>query len=140
MWRAESGGASQRSLMVLFGWALGLAIGSTLPARSDQERGLAGSMQIHAGADWYRARPEPEERRRGVLRARDVPVGPGARVALRYALVTNGESLAVYAPQPSQELASLVGQPVLVYGKVVDMANEGFGKELWIGSIAASPP
>jgi len=98
------------------------------------------SVEIYAGTDWYRARPEPEEERRGVLRTRDNPAGPASRPALRYALDSGGEVIAVYAPQPSRQLASLAGQVVVVYGKVVDLSNEGFGKELWIGSVRRATP
>ena len=91
--------------------------------------------EIYANADWYRARQEPEKLWRGVLRERDVTVGPASRTALLYTLITENSQLLVYAAKVGRQLASLVGRQVLVRGKLVDLSGEGFGQELWIGSI-----
>jgi hypothetical protein len=123
-----------RSLVILFSAACFAAVSPTW-AGSEQVDALA---QIYAGTDWYRARPEPEEQKRGILRERDAPIGPAARVALRYVLITDKDVIPVYAPEPSQRLAMFVGQAVVAYGKLVDLSKEGFGKEFWIGSIQRS--
>jgi hypothetical protein len=91
--------------------------------------------EIYAGADWYVSRPEQEELWQGVLRERNVPLGPATRAALRYVLVTQDHELGVYAANVERQLASFVGQRVLVHGKLVDLSDEGFGQELWIASI-----
>ncbi len=54
---------------------------------------------------------------------------------MRYELVTDVESFPVYAPDHNRELEPFVGRQVVVPAKVVDLSNEGFGTELWIGSI-----
>jgi hypothetical protein len=91
--------------------------------------------EIYAGADWYVSRPEQEELWQGVLRERNVPLGPATRAALGYVLVTQDRELGVYAANVERQLASFVGQRVLVHGKLVDLSDEGFGQELWIASI-----
>jgi hypothetical protein len=49
--------------------------------------------------------------------------------------VTVDNQFPVYAANVASRLAPFVGQKVFIYGKLVDLTNEGFGKELWIGSI-----
>jgi hypothetical protein len=93
--------------------------------------------QVYTEAGWYRSRPELEKQWRGVLRKHDAPVGPATRGALKYVLITEDSQLPVYAANVDQQLAPFVGRQVLVNGKLVDLANEGFGQELWIGSIKA---
>ncbi|MBD0345175.1 MAG: hypothetical protein ICV63_10210 [Coleofasciculus sp. Co-bin14] len=93
--------------------------------------------QIYSGSEWYRSRPELEKQWRGVLQKRDAPVGPATRDALKYVLITEDSQLPVYAANVEQQLAPFVGHQVLVNGKLVGLANEGFGQELWIGSIKA---
>jgi hypothetical protein len=94
--------------------------------------------QIYAGTEWYRVRQEPEKSLRGVLAKRDVPVGPATRMGLLYILVTSDRLVPVYAANAEHLLAPYVGRPVVVYGKLVDLTNEGYGLELWIGSIEFS--
>lgn len=94
--------------------------------------------EIFAGADWYRARPEPEKERRGVLRDRDAPLGPASRTSLTYMLITDDDKHhPVYAPNLESQLAPYVGRAVIVRGKLVHLGDEGFGQELWIGAIRA---
>jgi len=64
-----------------------------------------------------------------------MPAGPAARTALRYELVTDAESFAVYAPGEGRELEPFIGQQVVARAKLIDLSSEGFGTELWIGSI-----
>jgi hypothetical protein len=91
--------------------------------------------EIFAEADWYLARSEPEKEWQGVLRNRDVLIGPATRTALLYTFVTDDKQLPVYTANIGQQLAPYVALPVIVRGKLVDLSNEGFGQELWIGSI-----
>jgi hypothetical protein len=119
-------------LAVLFAGILWLAVGSGTLSGSEQ----GGTVtHIYEGAEWYRARPEPEEAWRGVLRERDIPTGPATRTSVRYTLVAGEERIPVYAAQAMDQLAFFVGHEVAVRGKLVDLSAEGFGKELWIGSI-----
>jgi hypothetical protein len=136
MVRARCISVSRRGLMI--GGAVYLAFERICWVRAEQGGGPT-VVQIYAGTDWYRARPEPEKEMSGMLRARDGPAGPAARPALRYVLVTESEVIPVYAPQPSQ-LPSFVGQKVVIYGKLVNLVNEGFGNELWIGSVRPLTP
>lgn len=96
-------------------------------------------VTIYAKAEWYRARPEPEQLWRGTLAKRDAPVGPNTRNALKYSLRTGKDDVAVYAAGVEERLASFVDQEVLVRGKLVDLREEGQGKELWIASIRTQP-
>ena len=90
---------------------------------------------IYAEEDWYRARPEPEERWLGVLRQRDVVVGPATRLGLDDELDTGPVRLPVYSAGPGTGLATFVGREVVINGKLVDLSNEGFARELWIGAL-----
>jgi len=90
---------------------------------------------IFAGTEWYCAQPEPERTWRGLLEEREVPHGPATRIALGYSLVTDQGSFPVYSANAEQQLAPFSGLRVMVWGKLVDLSREGFGRELWIASI-----
>lgn len=92
---------------------------------------------VFAQADWYRGRPERETEMRGVLRRREVPLGPAARTALTFVLVADGREIDVYAARAERTLAPFVGRRVVATGKLVDLSSEGYGIELWLASIAA---
>jgi hypothetical protein len=96
--------------------------------------------KINADADWYRDRREREQIRRGVLRKQDVPLGPATRSAQRYVLITGKTPLSIYAPNIDEPLKPFVGRRVEIRGKLIDLGGEGFGKELWIGSIRKIEP
>jgi len=91
--------------------------------------------EIFARADWYLARSEPEKEWQGVLRERDVLIGPATRTALLHTLITEDKQYPVYTAAIGQQVSPYVGLLVIVRGKLVDLSNEGFGQELWIGSI-----
>ncbi|HMR33533.1 MAG TPA: hypothetical protein PKA13_19915 [Geminicoccaceae bacterium] len=99
---------------------------------------MTGMQVVHADEDWYRERPEREGEWRGELRPRHVPHGPAGRPALRYVLVTASGEIAVYDPTSSPLLTRLSGEKVIVRAKLVDLAAEGAGKELWVGEIGAA--
>lgn len=90
---------------------------------------------IFGKAEWYIDRPEPEQEWSGVLREREVSAGPASRVAVIYTLVSEDKRLPVYAANVERQLASYVGFPVILRGKLVDLSDEGYEKELWIASI-----
>jgi hypothetical protein len=92
-------------------------------------------IEVDGAMEWYRDRPEREQEFRGTLRRREVVAGPMARAALRYTLDTDAGPLPVYAPEPDR-LEPYVGHEVVARAKLVDLTAEGFGPELWIGSIA----
>jgi hypothetical protein len=93
---------------------------------------------VFADKEWYRARPEPERIWQGTLRRREVIASPNARTALRYALASGSTMIPVYAPLPEDALEPYVGRLVSIRGKVVDLSAEGYGRELWPGSIVAA--
>jgi hypothetical protein len=128
----EASGAGGFSAMVVVaaGVALGwLAVGpGAAPAQE--------WTQIFGGEPWYRSGAEPERTWQGTLRRRDVVTGPNTRTALRYALATDTLTIPVYGPQSTDRLEPFVDARVLVRGKLVDLSAEGFGTELWPGSIA----
>jgi hypothetical protein len=74
-----------------------------------------------------------------VLRRRRPPSGPAGRAALAYALEGEGRSLDVYAANVEEVLAGFVDRTVVASGKLVDLSDEGFGKELWLASIRVVP-
>ena len=91
--------------------------------------------KINADADWYRDRREREQNWRGVLRKQDAPLGPASRPAQSYVLITRNTHLPIYAPNIDEPLKPFVNSRVEIRGKLIDLEGEGFGKELWIGSI-----
>jgi hypothetical protein len=103
---------------------------------ASKQRVLAEMQEIFAGADWYIARPEAEQEWLGVLRERNVVLGPASRTAVNLELVVaERQWLPVYAANVGPQLAPYVRHRVTVRGKLVDLAQEGYGKELWIGWI-----
>jgi hypothetical protein len=72
------------------------------------------------------------------LRKRDAPIGPAGRTALLYTLVTDKQQLPVYVANMERHFASYADAPISVRGKLIDLSSEGFGQELWIGSIETS--
>ena len=85
--------------------------------------------------NWYDDRAEPEQSVSGVLSTAAAPSTPSGRDRLPYRLLVDGELVAVYAPALEERLAGLVGQPVVLVGKMVDLTDEGFGVELWARSL-----
>lgn len=116
---------------LLFSAAL---LGSAFYAEECRDKRKAVVTKINADADWYRARREPEQTWQGVLRKQDVPPGPDTR-AETYVLITRKTHLPIYAPNIDEQLKPFVGRRVAIRGKLIDLGSEGFGKELWIGSI-----
>ena len=84
---------------------------------------------------WYDDRPEPEQSVSGVLRSAVARSTPGGRDRLPYRLLVDGGLIPVYGPAFEDRLDRLVDQPVVLVGKLVDLSGEGFGRELWVGSI-----
>jgi hypothetical protein len=74
-----------------------------------------------------------------VLRRRAPPAGPAGRAALAYALEVGGTSVDVYAANVDAVLARFLDRPIVASGKLVDLSNEAFGKELWLASIRLAP-
>lgn len=85
--------------------------------------------------NWYDDRAEPEQSVSGVLSAAAAPSTPGGRDRLPYRILVDGESVAVYGPALEDRLVDLVGQPVVLVGKMIDLSDEGFGLELWARSL-----
>ena len=117
--------------------ALGTAAVPVPGARAEAGGSAPAAIAIYADTDWYRARPEPERRWQGTLHRRAVAGGPGGRSATSFGLTTAEGELPVYAAGAGARLAPFVGRRVAVTGKLVDLRGEGFGRELWIASIAA---
>lgn len=87
---------------------------------------------MFADEAWYQERPEPEVRREGILTPHPHVVGPGDRGGLDFALHgTHGVDL-VYSAGAEDRLTRLVGRPVVVYGKLVEVDGRA---ELWIGRV-----
>ncbi len=98
-----------------------------------------GTPRVYADNDWYEERPEEELEWKGVLRRRELVVGPDNRTALTYALVTSDGELDVYAAGAEAILAPLEHLRVVARGKLVDLSGEGHGSELWLASVESAP-
>ena len=93
------------------------------------------ATDIYADASWYRDRPEPEAMWEGRLEVREAVIGPGSRLGLHFRLVTREAALDVYAAGVREKFAAFVDRRVVVRAKLIDLASEGFGQELWVASI-----
>jgi hypothetical protein len=99
--------------------------------------GRGPPVVVHASASWYRERPEAEVALTGVLRKRDVPVGPMGR-SLDHVLESFESELPIYGAGAETLLDELIGRRITVRAKRVDLTSEGQGIELWLGSIECS--
>jgi hypothetical protein len=93
------------------------------------------SLQVFANEPFYRQRPETEEVLTGVLQAVPVREGPNTR-DMPFVLLAGKDRLSVYVSGFDQEkLEPYVGHEVEVVGKRIDQREEGYGIEVWIGTI-----
>lgn len=93
-------------------------------------------VRIYEDEAFYRQRDEPEESFTGRIERKDVVQGPGTR-RHAYRLVTGDTEIPIYATSTADErLRPLIGHHVRTRGKLIDLRGEGFGVELWIGTIA----
>jgi hypothetical protein len=90
---------------------------------------------IYGSTPWYRERPEPEELLEGLLIEAPPGTAPGERRPLGFVLATYGEKYPVYSADREEKLTRLAGWRLRVRGKRVDLSDEGFGEELWIGNV-----
>ena len=111
-----------------------LLLGAASPRRATAAQ--ASTMtKIFADEPWYRGRREPERDWEGVLSARPTVAGPNTREALGHLLQMQDRSVPVYTPSVSATLQPFVNHRVRIVGKLIDLSREGFGEELWPGSI-----
>ena len=100
----------------------------------------ASMTRIFMGQEWYLTHPAQEQTWAGTLIEREVEVGPANRTALTFALKIEGDKTPVYAAGVEKQLGRFVGQRVEIKGKLVDLKDEGFGIEIWIGEIRTANP
>jgi hypothetical protein len=89
---------------------------------------------LYKREDWYRVRDEEEKIYNGFLRRLPRVATPNQR-DLNYFLEVNNSLLPLYIPKNEILMDEFVGCRVKIYGKLIDLSSNGFGKELWIGSI-----
>jgi hypothetical protein len=93
------------------------------------------TTKVYAEFDWYLDCKEQEKVWKGILQRRRAPTGPNTRTANKYVLLAEDAELPIYAANAEGKIGEYVGCYVLIWGKLVDLSVEGFGKELWIGRI-----
>ncbi len=94
------------------------------------------TRQLYAQEAFYRQAEPPEQIFIGRLQRHGVTLGPGNRPH-PYQLLWEGGRLEIYAtPSAEKMLAPYVGRQVRIQGKAIDLSGEGYGRELWIGTIA----
>ena len=89
---------------------------------------------IYKEEEWYKLRDEKEKIFKGSLRRLPRVITPNQR-DLNYFLNVNDSLLPVYVPLSENLLDEFVNCRVKIYGKLIDLSSNGFGEELWIGSI-----
>lgn len=122
-------------LLASAGLVVGLLSSQSVTGAETEKAAAAAAVRVHADENWYRSRPEREQRWRGILRERPVVAGPGSRTALGFALETAEGMYPVYSAGVTGVLARFEGQRLEVVGKLVNLADEGLGTELWIATI-----
>lgn len=95
---------------------------------------------VYGGQEWYLSRPEPEGEFIGTLRAVPTIAGPMNRPSLAFVLKTKDGEVSVYAAGAIDALQTLVGRPLRVRGKTVDLSGEGGTTELWIARVDLAGP
>jgi hypothetical protein len=93
------------------------------------------TTKVYAGFDWYLDCKEDEKVWKGIVQRRLAPIGPNTRTANKYVLLTEDAEFPIYAANVEGKIGEYVGRNVVICGKLVDLSIEGFGKELWIGTI-----
>ena len=101
-----------------------------MPARDEHDM-----TQIYESTDWYQSRSEPEAIWIGTLEERLSGIGPDTRGRLTYVLVGDLGRLNIYAANADKLLKRFLRRSVRIRGKLVDLTDEGHGKELWPASI-----
>jgi hypothetical protein len=101
-----------------------------MPARDEPDM-----IQVYESTLWYQARSEPETTWIGTLEERRSGLGPDTRGGLVYVLVGDLERLNIYAANAEKLLEGFLRRSVRIRGKLVDLTDEGNGKELWPASI-----
>ena len=89
---------------------------------------------IYGSTPWYQERPEPEEELEGLLLKIPQATVSGERT-LGFVLATYRAKHPVYAAGREEKLTRLAGWRLRVRGKRVNLREEGFGEELWIGTV-----
>ena len=102
---------------------------------------LSTYTTVHKNESWYQIETSPEKIFEGVIKRHQVPIGPNNRPASsKYALeIQEGDNttlIPIYTPNVEEFLSKFAEEKVSLYGKIVDLSKEGFGRELWLGSIA----
>ena len=106
-----------------------------MPARDEHDM-----TQVYESTDWYQSRPEPETIWIGTLEENRSGVGPNTRGGLTYVLVGDRGPLNIYAANAEKLLEGFLRRSVRIRGKLVDLTDEGNGKELWPASIEGNNP
>ena len=92
-------------------------------------------MNIFAAKQFYLERPEPEQSWTGLIEEVAVQQGPNTR-ALPFQLRTGSTAYPLYTSGPEENLLRpWIGQQVVIHGKLIDQSTEGFGMEIWPGTL-----
>jgi hypothetical protein len=110
---------------------------SSLDLLGMQERksGQDTTVEISAREQWYLDRAEKEQFFQGTLGQRKAQIGPGARGGVNFTLLSKDAEYPIYTGGADEKLQPFAGRTVRLRAKLVDLAKEGFGKELWVGSL-----
>ena len=124
-----------RQILVLY--FLLLSVSSVdLLGMQGRESGRETNVEISAREQWYLDRAEKEQFFQGTLGQRKAQIGPGARGGVNFTLLSKDDAeYPIYTGGADEKLQPFVGRSVRLRAKLVDLTKEGFGKELWIGSL-----
>lgn len=143
--RRRSTFVGQAGSIVALILSIGLPAGAPMASGKVEETCPLGTgsgqhpVAVYEDEGFYRARNEPEVIVRGRLVPSSEPTGPADRPA-PFRLIGADVDLPIYAVGEAEErLRRNVGKPVTACAKRIDLTGEGFGIELWIGTLRSEP-
>ncbi len=98
-------------------------------------RTLPSAVRVYADEKFYKTRPEPEESIKGVVETNWQVLGPATRPLPFKLRGQKGEWFIYAVGSPEELLRAFLEKEVEVCAKKVDLSQEGFDLELWIGAI-----
>jgi hypothetical protein len=92
------------------------------------------AIEMYAKKEWFTRHPSSLVSLEGEIRKIDNPLGPNTRGSW-YVFQNDNDTLSIYDPENLIKKDFVKGRKLIISGKIVDLENEGFSKEIWIGYI-----
>ena len=105
--------------------------------KAQQNQTMNNWINIFGTQQWYKEQPNEEVSLEGILQEVEIENGPASRTTAAFQFIDADQkmNLKVYAPKKHSVLKKLLTSKIALTGKVVDLNEEGFSKEIWINKI-----